>query len=171
MWGEIMPVLNKNDLVKYLIKKSNNDLSPIKLQKALYFLFAIYGGMKRFLKNNTKEGEDFSIDSLSDDYLFAADFQAWAYGPVDKEVYTAFKNGDIADDLNILEFETKLDSFTKGFLDDFIPKIFNTGDFSLVDLSHDDECWKKNFNRMDMYHDNEISSEDIIIEYTNRQYV
>jgi len=164
-------ILNKEELIKYLIVKANNDLSPIKLQKALYFLFAFYGGMKRFLKQNSNEDQTFGINDVNDDYLFEASFQAWAYGPVDKEVYSNFKNNNYIIDLNVYEFEEKLDSFTKGFLDDFIPKILNTSDFGLVDLSHDDESWKKNFNRMDMYHDNVISSEDIINEYTSRQYV
>ena len=51
------------------------------------------------------------------------------------------------------------------FFADYLDRILNTGDFSLVDLSHEDLCWKNHYDKNDFYHSSEIPSEEIIEEY------
>lgn len=166
-----MAVTKKEELISYILKKYSQNLTPIKLQKALYFLFAYYGGMKRFLKENSQGDQVNDLGGIDDEYLFEASFEAWAYGPVDKQVYQQYKTEQIEYlNFEVDKFEAKLDQFTKGFLDDYIPQIMNTSDFGLVDLSHEDACWKKNFDRENLYHNCGIKSEDIILEYSIKQY-
>ena len=69
-----------------------------------------------------------------------------------------------------MDFENKISELAgvKEFLDDYIEKIFNTNDFSLVDLSHEDSCWINHFEVGNMYHNEEIPAKDIVKEYAAR---
>ncbi len=167
-----MAVIQKNDLVKYLLENHKNrfgsEISPIKLQKALYFLFAFYAGKTSLLNL----GNPFSENDIgqNDTMLFDADFEAWVYGPVDSTVYFDFKN----DKFSLAGFESNnfldsLDDFTRGYVQDMTDKIFNTSDFTLVDLSHDDSSWKSKFDRNNPRASGKISNESIINEYANRE--
>ena len=73
-----MAILDKAELVNYMITKHRNDygddISPIKLQKGLYFLFAFWGGQVIKQKNN----KNLEIEMNFDENLFDADFVAWA---------------------------------------------------------------------------------------------
>ena len=160
-----MVINNKHDLVKYLIschKKRGFDISRIKLQKALYFLYAFYGANIRILNlDNDAEKKD--------EELFNADFEAWAYGPVDRNVYFKFKEDkyDISQ-FNSEAFLEELDDYTRGYLLDMTDRVFNTSDFSLVELSHEDLCWKSHFDRENPQNSDKIPNDEIISEYTLR---
>ena len=39
-------------------------------------------------------------------------------------------------------------------------------DFGLVRISHEDECWKRNYVETDERHNREIPKEEIISEYS-----
>lgn len=157
-----MKVIDKEMLIKYLISKHYNEfayqISPIKIQKALYFLFAFFGAKARVL--NLQEDTEKKLE-----WLFEPDFEAWAYGPVDREVYIRFKSNYYANiDYSANYLEGVL-GFEKGFIDDMTTRIFSTSDFGLVDLSHMDFCWKKNFDPHKPNKSQKIDPEDIISEY------
>lgn len=167
-----MRQLKKDDVVKYLMYRYknlyNSQISPIKLQKGLYFLFAYWGAyMKNGQKGKTEVNEE--LNKLNP-VLFDADFQAWAYGPVDENVYKAFRDNkeDQWDDKHYNEFISKQNDIVISFLTDYTQKIFNTGDFTLVDLSHRDKCWQNHYNSNESYHNSKIPSKEIIDEYSSR---
>ena len=158
--------LNKEALVKFLMSKHQEDfgknITPIKLQKALYFLYAFFGGHTRILN---LDPESVKVDES----LFSASFEAWAYGPVDRDVYFRFKNGYLNyEHFDKEQFLSQIDEFTKGYLLDMTDRIFNTSDFGLVELSHNDECWKKYFNRETPQESQLILNEDILNEYSHK---
>ena len=146
-------LLDKFDLAKYLITKhkekfNNRKISPIKLQKGLYFLYAYWGGKIRSqtLVDDTNEGMTEMTFSYDED-LFEASFEAWAYGPVDRDVYGWFRNMSTEqyNEINYSVLEG-IDSQVSGYIEDLTNKILNTNDFVLVDLSHEDQCWSSVFN-------------------------
>lgn len=149
-----MPLLNKIDLACYIAnkyyKEYSEEISPIKLQKSLYFLFAMWGGKVADAQlEGNEDTEDDETFSKYEKYLFDASFQAWRYGPVDKEIYDLFKNKKLdymntSDVFDLLDVDYK--AILKGYIDNLLNQIFNTNDFSLVDLSHEDKCWKDAIN-------------------------
>ena len=79
---------DKTDLVNHLFYKLN-EASPIKIQKTLYFLFAFYGATYGKLSGEESFGELESVNYTN--FLFEPKFEAWKYGPVDDDVYTAYR--------------------------------------------------------------------------------
>lgn len=167
-----MAILDKKDLACYIVDKYyreyNEEISPIKLQKALYFLFAMWGGKIADAQfSNQEDTEDDEKYEGFEKYLFDANFEAWRYGPVDKEIYNMFKEGKldcINIDLNKM-FDSSRVSYikeVKEYVDDLLDQIFRTNDFSLVDLSHEDKCWK---DAIKLGVNSPISNESIIKDY------
>lgn len=164
-----MSILNKIDLACYIANRYQNEygkeISPIKLQKSLYFLFAMWGGNVASAKFESKEDtEDDEKYESYDTYLFDASFEAWRYGPVDREIYELFKNDqlEISGDVNVFSNPAipYMDD-VKQYIDELLDKIFKTSDFGLVDMTHTDNSWKeaiKTENKL-------ISNEDIIRDY------
>lgn len=149
------------DLIKYLFQHYGA-LSPLKLQKGLYFLFAYYGAMYGKNRENEKSAE---IGYTFPKYLFQADFEAWNYGPVIRDVYFENKRGSYN---RFVDDEEKIDipSEIEAFINELFVQIKNTSDFSLVDRSHEDVTWEK-------AHQNGRSTmpvEDIIDEYS-KEYI
>jgi len=149
---------------RYLEYKGNRDkrmISPIKLHKSLYFLFAYWG---EFIKNNKDNQDSVEVDySNYSEYLFDDKIEAWTYGPVVPNVFVAEKNGllDNFEESNYIEN----DIVKKEFIDNLLGQLFETDDFGLVTLSHDDMCWKKYYIESDEKHNREIPKEEIIDEY------
>ena len=166
-------ILSSEELANYIAykykEKMGVDISPLKLQKSLYFCFAYWGGFVRKGKITPSSSE---ID-LKDfnEYLFDADFEAWIYGPVVPIVYRNFKI-DKMEKQKAIEFEIKLKKKYNGILYTFISGLINdlidANDFDLVDISHKDNAWKNNYNPEEKTHNNIINKEDIINEYTNK---
>lgn len=72
---------NCKDLAKYINKKHkekfNQNITPIKLQKALYFLFAYWGGYIESGRQNSNFVEEDMTKYKK--YLHNGTFQAWTY--------------------------------------------------------------------------------------------
>ena len=66
-----LPLIYANTIIKHAIDR-NTQLSHMKLQKLLYFLYARYA-------------------AHHDSALFSNQFEPWPYGPVLSDVYEAFK--------------------------------------------------------------------------------
>ena len=152
-------IVNAKELACYITdyynEKFSKVISPIKLQKSLYFCFAYWGGFVRKSKL-----ADTEITINKSEWLFAENIEAWVYGPVVPDVYhednlMSNRNENLfCDDEDVKEF-------VNGVLDD----ILNVSDFKLVEVSHSDNCWKKNFDPNSERHNVVIDKEDIITEY------
>ena len=166
-------ILESKDLANYIAykykEKMGMDISPLKLQKSLYFCFAYWGGFVRKGKN-TPESAEIDLKDFSE-YLYDEDIEAWIYGPVVPSVYRNFKI-DKMDEEKAKEFEIKLKKKYNGILYTFISGLINdlidANDFDLVDISHKDNAWKNNYNSEEEIHNNIINKEDIIDEYRSK---
>lgn len=143
---------NKEEIAGYISKKYfdiyKKRISPIKLQKTLYFLFAEVSAKTSLI---TEENDKVA-------YLFDAKFEAWPYGPVDKDIYRMFKYEKLKDVKNL-----NVGSNIIEYVDELINEIFKLSDFRLVDLSHEDKEWSKKIKS-----DTKVmSNEEILADYIN----
>lgn len=138
-----------DDLATYLCKL-NPIITPIKLQKGLYFLYAYYLG----IFSNFNANDEFTGTSEVDDKnfypeeLFAADFVAWKLGPVILSVVQKHKDGvymqavkslDVGE---VFELDTSLGLELKLWVDDFfLNRVCQMNDFALVDRSRVDRAY------------------------------
>lgn len=154
---------NADGLVRYLYSVFGN-LTPIKLQKGLYFLYAYYGAIYNQDESDGVLEESFGLPNE----LFPPRFEAWTYGPVIREVWKKHKNG---------EYDSYSDESPEGLISEkynevglFIRELFaqinKVSDFSLVDRSHEDKSWKEPFEE----HGNSASIDHqfIIREYKEK---
>lgn len=161
----------KDEVVKFLMKYHethyNKPISKIKLQKGLYFLYAYF---YKFIQTSSKSELADHFTSVPED-LFKANFQAWSYGPVDKDVYRSHNNGFLEySDFDIEEFlEVSNNEEVKDMLVTLTNEIFESSDFGLVELSHMDDCWKSQYDpSLGMFNQNVISAESIKREYASK---
>ena len=166
---ELSLYIRKFYIEKYQGNKNHRDISPIKLQKCLYFLFAYWGQYIRLAKQNTNSVEFINVDEFSEK-LFDADIEAWTYGPVipkiyymQKEDFPFFKVPE-----RYLE-DNEHNLVIKEFIDYLLPQLFDISDFGLVDLSHQDECWKRHYDENEEQHNQIIPQNEIIDEYCNKK--
>lgn len=119
-------VFDTDTLVKHVIYKLEEP-SPLRIQKTIYFLFAFYAS-------------GLGLKSPNKPYLFSEKFEAWAFGPVLRSVYTNAQNGDVEG----IEWvpETKEDMSLYMFIDEVIASVNKLGDFQLVERTHQDNAWK-----------------------------
>lgn len=110
--------MNKFELAKYIGAKYPGEVSPMKLQKLMYYCYV--------------------WQLVADEKKFEADFEAWAYGPVERDIYNEYKSFgkkpvtiSDAPALNVPLFDFILDSYAV---------------YSAVELSkttHLESPWKK----------------------------
>lgn len=154
---------------KYLEYRGNinrRTISPIKLQKTLYFLFAYWG---QYILKNKENSNSVEVDySGYNEYLFDDDIEAWTYGPVVPNVFHAEKSGWLDAKENFIDGYLEDDLVKKEFIDYLLPQLFDISDFGLVDLSHKDCCWKEHYNENEERHNQIIPKEEIINEYYNK---
>lgn len=144
-------------LISHLLYKYE-ELSSLKLQKNLYFLFAFYSG-----NYQVEEKEGISEISYSyPRYLFNAGFEAWTYGPVIREVYNKNKNSGYSAKKFEFDMNSTVDKEISNFIDDVSEMIMNKSDFALVDRSHEDQVWK---NAIAQGNSTTMKKEDIESEY------
>ncbi len=159
---EVIGVFDVKELACYIKKQyfdfASEEISPIKLQKSLYFLFAYWGGFVQKGINNP----DFSEEKFSenDRYLYNARIEAWIYGPVIPDVY---RDINLDSHCNDNLFDTRDD--IKKYVDDFLRDTFEVSDFKLVESAHNDEAWKSKFSLSNEFHNREIDKEELINEY------
>lgn len=159
-------IFNTKELASYIAseykRKTGKEISPIKLQKTLYFCFAYWGGF--ILKGKDKESE-MDVSGYSP-YLFEEDFEAWVYGPVVRSLY---KTDTVKLETNNKpKFETEEEQRAKDLIDSLIDNVIEMSDFSLVDLAHKDKSWKNKFNYSSEYHNEIMDKESIIKEYATK---
>lgn len=130
-------------LAKHL-KAKDPDISPLRLQKTIYFLFAFYGRIFGKLHVDNEKEEDGIFEGSDDDsypkYLFEEDFEAWKFGPVLRTVYAENKQNRIEPE----EWKPKdyKEEQVLEMFEEAIEAINNLGDFELVERTHEDVAWK-----------------------------
>lgn len=169
-------ILDTTNLAKYICykyfkhyTKEKREITPIKLQKSLYFLFAYWGGFVR--KNNTNSNYVEENIDLSE-YLFEDTFHAWVYGPVIPKIFKMYKKGELQyKDIDENDVFANVSSMVKETVDSLLDELFEISDFKLVSVSHEDECWKRHFDISANEHNEVIPQEEIINEYALRETV
>ena len=160
---KIKGIFKANDLAKYINYKYLNmenkivkEISPLKLQKSLYFCFAYWGG---FIYSGEKNASE--LTSSFNKYLFDDRIEAWVYGPVVPNVY---HSNEYLQECNPDEM-FKGNEYVREFVDGILDDVLKVSDFNLVEVSHQDKCWKNNFKSDSLIHNNEIDKDEIIREY------
>lgn len=155
-------MLDAFELAKYLNylhnQKYNRNISPLKLQKVLFFLFGEWGA---FIEKANDDNDGKELKKYSK-YLFDNRFEAWVYGPVVPEVYRNFNNETLPGNEIFTNDDLK---YVESFINDLANELFELSDFRLVELSHQMNCWKKNFDKDDYFHETVINRDDIINEF------
>ena len=132
-----------NYVVNQFSQQSPDGITPMKLQKLLYYIKV--------------------WTTVAEQELVSADFEHWRYGPVNKAVYDYYKEygkGVIApnhlDDIDIKEPETELVDF-------IVENYIKFDAFTLSSMTHMEEPWKKT-------PDNKVISNNLIKSYYSKQY-
>ena len=73
---------NIYSLAKLIKTKTKREMTPLRLQKTLYFVYAFYGATLGLLSEDNEEDNVFEGSSNYPKYLFNERFEAWQYGPV-----------------------------------------------------------------------------------------
>ena len=92
--------------------------------------------------------------------MFENNIEAWVYGPVVPDVY---HEKDLDKYREEKPFGDK--TYVKEFIDNILNDVLVANDFKLVEVSHQDKCWKKNFKPNSLLHNIIIPPEEIITEY------
>lgn len=154
-----------NDLISHL-QFTMKSMSPIRLQKTLYFLYAFYGATYGSLK----KGESISeVDQIYPKELFPAEFEAWEYGPVIRDVY--FGNKDDKYDGMVdatANYSSEEEKDVVEFLDSLTDQLNQMSDFAMVDRSHSDKAWTSKFDPTNKYANEKIDNGDLVEEYRIR---
>lgn len=163
-------IMDAESLAKYIINfyesLNHKAISPIKLQKSLYFTFAYWAG---FVGKNTKEKNYVEEQIELSPYLFEDEFQAWTYGPVLPNIYNKYKDGELKKEEQVPS-ELDNNELLKETIDSILTDTFEISDFKLVALSHEDKAWQMNYDEDDENHNRIISREDILSEYTEKSF-
>lgn len=131
------------------------EISPVKLHKSLYFLFAYFGA-------TYQEQQGFEGTNIKTKYLYPATIEAWKFGPVIREVYD--KQTYNEEEIEIAKEEISKHEEVKKFIDEIFKQIDACSDFTLVDRSHIDKSWKNAYSPTEI---NNIEYDVLIQEYVD----
>lgn len=150
-------------LAKLIIKKlSKREMTPLRLQKTLYFAFAFYGATLGQLSSDNEEENKFEGSADYPKYLFKENFEAWQYGPVLRSIYrdNKYDKGKI-EEAEEWTVNGEKDQAIFDLIDQVVKQTDEMGDFTLVERSHEDKAWKV------AYEDGqkEMDKNEIIEEY------
>lgn len=168
-------LLNAEELAIYIAsyhqEKFSHEISPIKLQKSLYFCYAYWG---EFVTRG-EIGSEMRVEQSK--YLFKEQFYAGAHGPLIPDIAEKHQQGALYGVMTkeeLFKDNILLSDSIHSLLDD----MFEISDLKLAMISQDDECWKSIFNKsienieeLEIGEDSDgfkmlpIINEDIIKEY------
>ena len=143
------------------------DISILKMNKALYFCFAYWGAYVRVGKNNI---DNIEVDRLEDysEYLFDTEFKAGVYGPyiekLPKMNNKYFIQYEKEKELHNFIVKNQYGGNVYKFLDPLIIDLFNANEFDLMDISKKDEEYQRAKNN----NYGIMNNENIIDEYIDK---
>jgi hypothetical protein len=158
-------------LVNFLLcqsKKSSQLITPLKLQKSLYFLYAFYAGMMINNVDVQKSKTENNQNNVPKE-LFPAQFEAWTYGPVIKDVYVKYKGKEYEKTLISFDIEETLKNIPNSeeivkFIENLFQKICSVSDLTLMAKAQSDVVWQDAFNSESKI----IKNENIWNEYKKK---
>lgn len=158
----------KKQYEKY--SQGTKEITPIKMQKALYFCFAYWAG---FVNKGKIDGQ---LEN-ENEVLFDDKFEAWSYGPVVPTVYFNERSAmffrtkeEEQNAVSTVELVMQDNSFLKETIDSLLQDVFEVSDFKLVSLSHVDKSWQNHYHENDKKHNEIIPQKEIIDEYTTKKF-
>lgn len=135
------------------IKRKLGKITPIKLHKVMYLLYAFYSATYGNLDINQSELKD--SNSSYPDELFKADFVALSTGAVvddvkaEQDTYKILASEEITKEIEI-------------FIDGILQQVKEVDDYSLILRLQQDKSWQNAFEKGKR---NKISKTDIKAEY------
>ena len=116
-----------HEVANYLISEAPYGISHRELQKLLYFAQGFYL-------------------SQHDEPLFDSDLDAWKFGPVNSSIWGRFREfGYHSLTLSDNDRNNLLSNEKKTFLAVILSSFFVLGEAQLIDMSHTDYTWEKNY--------------------------
>ena len=153
---------DKDVLVNHIYNKLDNP-TLLKVQKSLYLLWAYYSATYGSLTRHENEDSDMMEYPAE---LFKPDFEAWRYGPVDRQIYAEQKQEKFSDKGEPFHPTNEVEKDIFLFVDDLLEDIDGINDFGLVERTHQDHAWK------DVYEEGKtgikMNAAQIKAEYTFR---
>lgn len=133
-------------LAKYLVEEFG-EISTMKLQKLCYFTQGWYW-------------------AVNDAPLFNASFQAWKYGPVNRELYELHAGRRVATS-DLFEAATiDLDAYQQNFAGSIYLKYREFSGFQLGDISHRHRAWLEARDGLNpALPANAVMDDDVIVEH------
>lgn len=158
---------DKYQLVSYLRDHLTN-ATPLKIQKAMYFLWAFYAAT--YGNINYNNDSEFNRTERYPKELFEAHFEAWQYGPVIDDVYSKYKNDDDCIHQEVNPQHDEMNGDVWSFINGIISQIDKVYDFGLVSRSYQDSAWRDAYKNGSIHTpmDNKKIKEDYI-NYVNEQ--
>lgn len=142
-----------NFFLRAIDRNSGSSITPLKLQKLLYFAQGHY--LAKY-----------------DKPLFEEDFEAWVHGPVIPEIYQKYKEftfENIPEPENYFENAPDFNEEIMNFMAFILEKYSIYDGKYLEKMTHQEEPWKNNFDEFEQYHKNIISKEEIKKYYREKK--
>jgi uncharacterized phage-associated protein len=153
------------DTVARYLNYLKPNISPVRLHKSLYFLFAYYGAT---CANENGEGV-FEDNLIKPKYLFNTNIEAWTFGSVIREVYNKYENdnAEYIDDIKITEAKIIIENApeVKKYIDELFVQIDSVSEFKLIERNKSDNVWKDAYS---VGKTTIINNDKIIDEYKER---
>lgn len=131
-----------NDLASHLLAVNERFKEPIRMNKGLYFLNAIYAGT---VAADKEQSDDFNDCS---DYLFYSRIEAWEFVPVIREVYDKYNTDNEPYASRLYKFGNNgVDEYVKDIIERVLVVIDDMSELDLVMRTQDDQCWVQARNR------------------------
>lgn len=150
-------------LVAWLEQKKPNHYTKLRIHKTLFILFAFYGASYGRVTNQQQQEILGEVHSYPPQ-LFPANFEAWAYGPVERNVYDAMRKSDVYHLENAWEPKSLIEkNIANDLMDDIISQLDTLCDFGLVTMTKSHGSWKEAYkNQSDTNASNHIDNQTII---------
>ena len=159
--------LNYADAITDYVVRFLDNPTPLKVQKSLYFIWAFYSATYGNIDYSTET--DFSYQEKYPKFLFPAEFEAGAYGPV---LTGSFINY-YAKKPSLYKYSNINDNNTReviSFINDILSQVNEINDFGLVTRACQDNAWRKAYkkgNNHCIMDNNEIKRD--YMKYVNEQ--